>query len=156
MAADAWKFYNSFREYMGDGTIDMDGDEFKMALFLSTSNAATVTTNTVYADLTNQHAAANGYSTTGVAITATITNANQWLKSGASVMFDTDDAVWNASGGSIVARFAVIYDDTPTSPADPLVCYSLLDNAPADVTVTTGNSLTIVINAAGAFTVTGG
>lgn len=150
MAASAWRKYESFPEYMGDNTIDMDNDTFKMGLYLSTSNAATVTTNTVLADLTNEHANANGY-TTGGATLGSVT----WTHSSGTTTFDCADVTWTASGGSIVARFAVIYDDTPTSPADPLVCYSLLDTTPADVTVTTGNVLTIQINASGVFTVTG-
>ncbi len=33
MAADAWVLHDKFKEYMGDGTIDLDGDSFKLALF---------------------------------------------------------------------------------------------------------------------------
>ena len=100
MAADAWSIYNHFRERIGDGVIDMDGDEFYMALFLSTSNCNddTVGTN-LYGDLTNEHANGNGYLTGGDHITDTITAANQWLRSTATVKFDTDDATWTASGG---------------------------------------------------------
>jgi hypothetical protein len=57
--------------------------------------------------------------------------------------FDTADASFTASGGSIVARFAVVYDDTVTN--KDLICYCLLDSAPADVTVTTGNIMLISI-----------
>jgi hypothetical protein len=154
MAADAWKMYDIARERMGDGTYDMDDHEFKMALFTSASDAATLTTaNSNLADLTNQVANANGYVTGGVAITGTITNANQWLLTGSTIKFDTDDAVWTASGGSIVARFAVIYDDTHAS--DGLLCMTTLDNTPADVTVTDGNTLTVAIHANGVFTITG-
>ena len=152
MAADAWKMYDQAREWLGDGTIDLDTDEFYMALFLSTSNCATLTHDEL-ADLTNQHANANGYTTGGEACTAVITNANQWLRNVASVKFDCDDVVWTAAGGSIVARFAVIYDTTHAT--DALLCMSLLDNAPADVTATTGNTLTITIHADGVFTLTG-
>jgi hypothetical protein len=149
MAADAWKKYETFPEFMGDNTIDMDGDTFKMALFLSTSNCATVTFDE-YGDLTNEHANGNGYTTGGDTLVVT------WAHSTGTTTFDSDDGAWTASGGSIVARFAVIYDDTPTgTPADPLVCYSLLDNTPADVTVTDGNTLTVEINASGVFTITG-
>lgn len=154
MTANAWKMYDIARERMGDITYDMDGDEFKMALFLSTSDAATLTTaNSNLADLTNEHANANGYTTGGVAITASITPANQWLLTGSTIMFDADDAVWTASGGSIICRFAVIYDDTHAS--DGLLCMTTLDNTPADVTVTSGNTLTVAINASGVFTITG-
>ena len=147
MASDAWSSYDKFKEYLGDGTIDLDGDAFKAALFLSTSNCATLTLDGLAA-LTNQHANANGYTTGGVAL-ASVT----WTESSGTLTFDSADPSWTASGGSIVARFAVIYDDTVTTPtADPMVCFSLLDNAPADVTVTDGNTLTLTINANGYFT----
>jgi hypothetical protein len=151
MAADVWKTYNKFKEYLGDGTIDLDNDAFKMGLYLSTSNAATLTLDEK-GDLTNEHAAANGYTAGGEALTSVT-----WVESAGTVTFDCADVVWTASGGSIIARFAVIYDDTTAGapPTDALVCYSLLDNAPADVTVTTGNTLTVQINASGVFTLSG-
>lgn len=152
MAADNFKVYNKFKEYVGDGTIDLDTDAFKAALFLSTSNAATLSVGTgIFADLTNQHATANGYTQPGVAISG-IT----WVESAGTITFDCDDITWTASGGSIVARFLVIYDDTPTSPADPLVAMNLMDNTPADVTATDGQVLKIQINASGMFTLSGG
>jgi hypothetical protein len=48
------------------------------------------------------------------------------------------NAVWTASGGSLVARYAALYEV-----AGDVLAYCLLDSAPADVTVTTGNTLTI-------------
>ena len=149
MAADAWKKYNRFPELLGNKIIDLDVDTIKCALYLSTSNAATVS-NEGKASLTNEHANANGYLTGGVTLTPA------WSFSSGTSTFDVSDAQWTAAGGSITARFAVIWDDTPTTPvADPLICYSLLDNTPADVTATDGNLLTIQINASGVFTVTG-
>jgi hypothetical protein len=56
-----------------------------------------------------------------------------------------------------VARYAVIYvDATVNSIVKPLLCVSLLDTAPANVTATNGNTLTVAINASGVFTLTGG
>lgn len=45
---------------------------------------------------------------------------------------------WTASGGSITARYAVIYEV-----GGDVLAFVLLDNAPADVTATDGNPLTI-------------
>lgn len=147
MAADAWDFYNEFTEYIGDGTIDLDADTFNLGLYLSTSNAATLSTSG-RASLTNEHADANGYTSPGSAL-----GSVTWTRSGGTTTFDSANEVFTASGGSITARFAVIDDDTVTTPvADPLVCYSLLDNSPADVTATDGNTLTIAMNASGIFT----
>lgn len=147
MAAGKWKLYDTAKEKIGQGLIDLDGHTFKMALFLSTSNCDTLTHDEL-GDLTNQHANANGYTTGG----STLTNVT-WVNSSGTITFDCDNVVWTASGGSIVARFAVIYDDTVAG--DPLLAVCLLDTAPADVTATNGNTLTITINASGVFTLSG-
>ncbi|MDK1046185.1 MAG: hypothetical protein QGM45_10950 [Anaerolineales bacterium] len=146
-AANAWDFYNEFTEFVADGVMDLDADTFNLGLYLSTSNAATLTTSG-RGNLTNQHASANGYTQPGSAL-----DSVTWNRSGGTTTFDSADEVFTASGGSIVCRFAVIDDDTVSSPvADPLVCFSLLDSAPADVTATNGNTLTIAMNASGIFT----
>lgn len=153
MAAGKWKVYDLAKKYLADGTFDLDStSNWKMALFLSTSNAETLGSGIdVYGDLTNEHANANGYTTGGVALTG-IT----WSQSGGTVTFDCDDAVWTAASGSIVARFAVIYQNaTLNTIVKPLLCVSLLDVSPANVTATDGNTLTIAINASGVFTLTG-
>jgi hypothetical protein len=148
MAADVWDFYNEFTELIGDGTIDLDADTFNLGLYLSTSNAATLTLSG-RAAVTNQHASANGYTQPGSAL-----DSPTWTRSGGTTTFDADNEVFTASGGSIVCRFAVIDVDTVAAPVtDPLVCYSLLDNSPADVTATDTNTLTIAMHASGTFTI---
>jgi hypothetical protein len=61
---------------------------------------------------------------------------------------DPADVVWTASGGSITARFACIYENASSK----ILCYCLLDSTPADVTATTGNTLTVALHASGIFT----
>lgn len=138
MAAGAWTFPNSARTDLLNGTFDLDTDSYKMALFLSTSNIGAA--STTYAGVTNEHANANGYTTGGIAITLTLAGTT-------TVTVDGNDPVWTASGGSIVARFAVIYEV-----GGRVLCYCLLDAAPADVTVTSGNTLTVALHASGIFT----
>lgn len=154
MAAGAWKVYQAAKEYLADGTFDLDNASLglSMALFLSTSNANTLSVGTgVYGDLTNEHANANGYTTGGIALTGEV-----WTQTSGTATFDCDNVVWTASGGSIVARFAVIYvNATVNSIVKPLLCVSLLDTAPADVTATNGNTLTISIHASGVLTLSG-
>ncbi len=142
-------FYQSFREYVADGTFDLNSNTFKVSLHASTytPNAGT---HAVYADLTNELSTANGY-TNGGATLGSVT----WNRSGGTVTFDAADTVWTASGGSIVARYAVIRaSGTLNGRVDPLVAYVLLDTTPADVTTTTGNTLTLQWNASGIFTLT--
>lgn len=138
MAASAWTFTNAGRTSLLNGDFDLDTDSFKMALFLSTSNIGA--SSTTYAGLTNEHANANGYTTGGIALTMSLSGTT-------TVTVDCNDPVWTASGGSIVARFAVIYEV-----GGKVLCYCLLDNTPADVTATSGNTLTVQINASGVFT----
>ena len=146
MAADAFVIHDKTKEYMGDGTIDLDADSFKAILCLSTSNIATTSIDG-YAAVTNEHANGNGYTTGGVAVTSPT-----WVESSGTVTFDCADLIWTASGGSIVARFGAVYDDTVTTPvADPLIAHTLMDNTPADVTATDGNTFTIGIHANGVF-----
>lgn len=146
MAADAWVIHDKAKEYMGDGTIDLDGDTFKGILVTSSSNLATTSVNG-YAAVTNELSTANGYTSGGLTLTSVT-----WVESAGTVTFDCADMVWTASGGSIVARLAGIYDDTVTTPvADPVLAHSLLDNSPADVTATDTNTFTIGIHANGVF-----
>jgi hypothetical protein len=138
MAAGQWQVYNEFKATFGLKALNLNVDSMKVALFQSTSNCGNVALATAqYATLTNQVASANGYTTGGVVAAPT------YSQTAGTATFDTADATWTASGGSIVARFAVLYDDTAT--AKDLIAYCLLDSTPADVTTTTGNTLTIQI-----------
>jgi hypothetical protein len=140
--------YNSMKEYIADGTIDLDTDTFKVALVTSTYTP-NFTTHTVYADLTNELTTANGY-TSGGATLGSVT----WNRSGGTVTFDAADTTWTASGGSITARRAILYKDTTTANGivRPLIAAILMDDTPADVTATAGNTLTLQWNASGIFT----
>jgi hypothetical protein len=143
--AATFTFYNSFSETVADGTIDLDTHTFKVMLVSSayTFSAA----HTVKTDITNELSTANGY-TAGGATLGSVT----WNRSSGVTTFDAADTTWNASGGSITARRAIIYDDTAAN--DDLVASILLDNTPADVTATAGNPLTLQWNASGIFTST--
>lgn len=143
MAADAWVLHDAFKERMADGTLDLDNDAFKLALFTSSSNAATTSVND-FASLTNE-VSGNGYTAGGNTLTGVT-----WAQTGGTATFDSSNTVFTASGGSITARFAVIYDNTDVNKT--VVAHSLLDNTPADVTATDGNTLTITMHANGIFT----
>lgn len=136
-------FFDEFKKYLGDGTIDLDTHSFKVML---SNTAPTAGTNTVKADIT-EISAGNGYTAGGNTL-GTVT----WTETGAGTgiwQWTTADSVWTASGGSIATfRYVIVYDDTPTSPADPLVGY--LDYG-SGVTITTGNTFTVDVGANGWF-----
>jgi hypothetical protein len=149
-AAGKWKLYETAKLAIANGGVNLGTDSFKINLYLSTSNANTLTAATItqLSDITNQVATEFGYTQNDKAVDLTTANS-----SGTITVDIATDPVWTASGGSIVARFAVIYDDTHAS--DLPICVCLLDTAPADVTATTGNTLTITTNASGVFTISG-
>lgn len=129
MAAGPWTLTNTARTKILDGTF-ASGSSWKVALFLSTSNIGV--TSTTFAGVTNQHASANGYTAGGVAVTASLAGTTSVTWSFAT------NPVWTASGGSIIARFAVLY-----KVSGDVMAYCLLDSTPADVATTTGNTLTL-------------
>lgn len=137
--------YYSFKEYIGDGTIDLDTHSFKVML-LNNSHSFN-SAHTVKADIVaNEIANGNGYTTGGVALSSVT-----WNSSGGTTTWDADDAYWDASGGAITAYYAAIYDDTPSSPADPL-CFSI--NLDGVQTAADGARFKLRWNASGIFTLT--
>ena len=151
-APSAWAFYDDFHLRIGDSTFKLTTAPLTMALFLSTSNFATVSTS-VYGSLTNEVANGNGYLTGGVAMTS-IT----WTRSVGVAKLTAANTVWTGSGTGITGiRAAVIYANaTLNGVVKPLVCYSILDSTPADLpTIPSGFTLTIPMNASGTFTLAG-
>lgn len=137
-------FYNNWKAAIAE--VVPRTATFKVTLH--TSSYTFAATHNVYADLTNELSTANGY-TNGGASLASVT----WSQTSGTATFDAADTAWTASGGSIVARRAVLRAiGTFNSQVDPLVASILLDTTPGDVTTTTGNTLTLVWNASGIFT----
>ena len=106
--------YNQFTELVGDGTIDLDGDTFKMALCSALTFTAA---NTLWSEVSSTDlGTANGYTAAGQALTSVT-----WSQTSGTATFDSADVSWTATGGSIAATDAVLYDDTVVSPADALM-----------------------------------
>ena len=150
-AAGKWKLYELAKLNLGKAAFDLTAGTFNMALFLSTSNADTLTTSEKLADLTNEVGNANGYSTGGAAM-ATVT----WTNTAGTEKFTAAPTVWTASGAGIVARSAVVYKvGTFAGIVNPILCTCLLDATPANVTAAAGTTLTVTMNASGSWTLGG-
>lgn len=132
MPAGPFTLYDGVAEYMGDGTLDFDTNAFNITLHTSayTPNQA----HDVYADATNELPTANGYVSGGAALTGVT-----WAQVAGVAPFDSDNQVWTADGGPITARYGIVRQITP----DKLLGYYLLDDAPADITATDGNTFTV-------------
>ena len=133
--------YNKFNQYVLDlanGVHDWDAHTYKLML----TNTAPVATNSVKANLT-EITAGNGYTAGGAATTITTS-----VSSGTAKAVGTD-VTWTASGGTVGPfRYVVLYNDTPTSPADPLVAWWDYGSA---ITLSIGDSFTADVNATNGF-----
>lgn len=106
--------YQDFADQLVRGVHDFDAHTFKVAL---TNTAPNVATHTSLSNIT-EISAGNGYTAGGTATTITPSEA-----SGTAKITGTD-VVFTAAGGTIGPfRYAVLYNDTATSPADALIAY---------------------------------
>lgn len=113
MATSAWNKFQDFSEQFAKGVHVFGTHVFKVAL----TNTAPVATNTILANIT-QITGANGYTTGGGTTTMAVSET-----SGTTTVTGTE-VVTTASGGSVGPfRYAVLYNDTATSPADALVAW---------------------------------
>lgn len=132
--------FNQFVEDLAEGVHTCSTDQFTVALCATAS--APVATNSVLADLTE-------ISYTNLS-TRNLTTSSSGQTSGTFTQLFAD-LVLTASGGAVAAfQYVVIYNNTPTSPADPLVGYYDYGSA---LTLADGESLTIDFTTS-SFTVT--
>ena len=134
--------YNHTAQLFASGA-NLAADTYKVKLYASaTFNAA----NTTLASITGTEATtgtgytAGGQTLAGVAVTTVTTN---------DAKFDANDVTWTASGGSITAAYAVIYNDTDAN--DPPIAFIDFDGSQS---AGDGTDFKIVWNANGIFTFT--
>lgn len=146
-APSAMTLYNSFKQYLGDGTFDLDTNT--IVVTLHTSSYTPAATHSVSGDLTNEVANGNGYATGGVTLTSCTYNQT----SGTAAFKSGNNPSWTATGAGFAARYAVFRaSGTLNGRVNPLIGYMLLDSAPADVTFVAGQLVTLSMNTSGWFT----
>ena len=125
--------YNKFNQTPEDwmeGVYTSSTDQFTVALTAAAS--APVATNTVLANLTEV-----AYTNLSSRNLTTVTSSQT---SGTFTQLFAD-LVLSASGGAVATfRYVVIYNNTPISPADPLLSYY---DYGSDLTLADGESLTL-------------
>jgi len=110
--------YNSFKQKIMDGSIDLDTDNINVSLHTS-AYTPNIDTHTFYSDATASEATnGNGYTTKGkslasVAMSIDTTNDLAY--------FDAADLTWSTS--TITARYALIWKNSGTNTTSPLVAY---------------------------------
>lgn len=134
--------FQAFVEHIAEQVHKLDTDTLKVSLHAT----APVATNSVFANLT-EISSGNGYTAGG-----TQSSQSSSAQTSGTYKLVLGDVTFTASGGSIGPfRYPVLYNDTPTSPADPLILYW---DYGTDLTVTSGNSFTVDFDAsAGVLTI---
>jgi hypothetical protein len=134
----AYNKFQTFVEHLMGKVHDLFGaggstaDALKVYLSNTTPNAATHAVKADLAEITAQ----NGYPAGGAAF-----DNQNGTRSGGTVTVVGDQVVFTASGGSFGPwRYAVLYNDTPSSPADPLLGWWDYGSA---VTTLDGETVTI-------------
>ena len=131
-----------FTQYVEDknhGVHNLGSDTLKVMLTLT----APVVTNETRANLT-EIAAGNNYTAGGNTIT--VTSSGQTAGTYKLVLVDS---VFTAIGGAIADfRYAAVYNDTPTSPADPLIAFY---DYGSTVSLASGQTFTVDFDAATGF-----
>ena len=125
----AFNKINSFVEDVAEKVHNLGADQLVIALTAAAN--APVASNTVLANLTQA-------SYTNLS-TRNITTSSSAQTSGTYKLVCAD-LVLTASGAVATFRYVVIYNDTPTSPADPLVGWY---DYGSDVTLANGETFTI-------------
>lgn len=107
--------FQDFSEQLVRGVHDWDAHVFKIAL----TNTAPVATQTTW-NLTDHPApaAANGYTAGGTATTIAISETT-----GTTTVTGTQVVFTATAGGIGPFRYAILYNDTATSPADAAIAY---------------------------------
>jgi len=127
--------FNQFVEDLAKKVHNLNSDTLKILL----TNTAPVATHAVKADLT-EISAGNGYSAGGAPSTF-----SSGAQTSGTYKLVLNDVTFTAAGGSIATfRYAVLYNDTPTSPADPLIGWW---DYGTNLTITSGNSFTVDLDA---------
>ena len=122
--------FNQFVEDLGRKVHNLNADTLKILL----SNSAPLASHAVRGDIT-EISAGNGYSAGGSAI-----GSSAYAQSGGTGKLTGNDVVFTASGTLGPFRYAVLYNDTPTSPADPSIGWW---DRGGSITLASGDTVTV-------------
>lgn len=144
MATGDLTVFNTAKEWLGDGTFDLDTNSFKCAVLDNTTAPTASTATPTLSDFT-EVGAAGSYTAGGEALTVT------WVESAGTVTFDSStNPTWaqNASNDTDAYWGLVYQTGLNNGTTDAALCFIEL-GGPVDMTA---GDLTITFNASGIFT----
>lgn len=132
--------YNTFVKDLCSGTHQLQTGTTHVLKVALSNTAPNASTHTTRADIT-ELATSGGYTAGGISV-GTITGAES---AGTFKLTGGTDPVWTGSGAGFTARYAILYNDTPTSPADPLIGWW---DYGSSVAIASGETLTVDLDQA--------
>jgi hypothetical protein len=144
MAEGDGAIYNNFKEQVMESVFNLASGGHTLKVALVTGYTPNIDTHTVWADASANEESGSGYTAGGKTLTGqdvTQDNDNDLGK------FDAADVTFTGLDVGTPSH-AILYDDTPTSPADPLIAYWELGRA------SNGGDYTLQWNASGLITLT--
>lgn len=127
----AFNFFDAFTEHTAEKVHNLGSDTLTVAL-CSAANAPSASADAVLADVTQI-----SYTNLSSRVLTTSSSA----QTAGDYALTLGDLTLSASGGAVAAfRYILIYNDTPTSPADPLIGWY---DYGSDLTLADGESLLV-------------
>jgi hypothetical protein len=136
--ATTTSIHNKARYLAATGALDLSSGNI-VAILVSSSYTPNLDSHHYISDITNE-LSGNGYSRQTLTYSG-VTRVSEDTSN--KTIFTSEKVEFTASGGSIVARRMLLAKDTGTPSTSPILCNILLDNSPADVTVASGNKLSV-------------
>jgi len=140
MAQGNGAIYNNFKEQVMEGVFNLASGGHTLKLTMHTGYTPNIDSHALWADSgvsSTEYGTASGYTAGGKTLgTQDVTQDNTNDRG----VFDAADVTWTALGplSPATPSHVILWDDTPTSPADPLIAYWELGT-----TATNGGDYTI-------------
>lgn len=144
MAQGDGQIYNNFKEQVMEGVFNLASGGHTLKQILLTGHTPNIDTHTVYADVSaNEYGTGSGYTAGGSTISGQDVTQDNTNDRG---VFDASDLTYSSLGPLTpnTPSHTIMYDDTPSSPADPLIAYWELGT-----TATNGGNYTLQWGASG-------
>lgn len=128
---------NGFVEHLAEKVHNLGADQFVLAL----TNTAPGSEGTPPTGATGTNVLANLTQISYTNLSSRNVSTTASAQSSGTYKLTLADLVLTASGGAVATfRYVYLYNDTPTSPADPLICY--WDYGAGGVTLADGETFT--------------
>jgi hypothetical protein len=149
MAEGDGTVYNYTKKYLMDGVYDLDAAADDIQFTLHDSYSPDIDTHDIWADVSaSEYASGSGYAAGGATLANQATSVDTGDDEG---VLDGDNITWTSLGplSPATPSDTICWDDTQTTPADPLILFFELG-----VTATNGGDYTLDFNTEGILNLT--